>query len=188
MGAGHAMKQSDGTVAIRPLELGDLDRVLSWIRDPLIMRRIGLHGERTMESQERWFRGMVDDEHRQVWAIELVESNRHIGNISLYDIDRLHAHAGIAIFIGDRELRGAGYGKRALRLMLDHVFQTMGLHRVYCKTEASFEGTIDFYESLGFTREGTLREHEHFDGAYTDKVVFGLLDREFIPDSRPDRT
>jgi len=173
------MMLSKGAVAIRPLEKGDLSALQKWVNDPLIMRRMGIDGRRTKEMQRRWFADLQNDDGREVWAVCHGENKSHIGNVSLYDIDRKHGHAGLAVFIGDEADRGKGYGGTAVRLMLEYAFRDMGLHRVYCKTEESFPGALRLYESIGFTREGVLREHERFGDRYVDKVLYGILEYEF---------
>ncbi|MCD6307428.1 MAG: GNAT family N-acetyltransferase [Candidatus Latescibacteria bacterium] len=179
MGKNKRMMLSKGDIAIRPLEKGDLPALRQWINDPLIMRRIGIEGIRTEEMQRQWFADLQDDDGRAVWAVCHGEVRSYIGNVSLYDIDRKHGHAGLAVFIGEESNRGKGYGGGAVRLMLECAFRDMGLHRVYCKTEESFPGALRLYESIGFTREGVLREHERFDGSYVDKVLYGILEDEF---------
>ena len=179
MGSENTMKRTSGSINIRPLREEDIPTLQNWINDPLIMRRIGIEGERSLSMQREWFRNLEQDSTKEVWAIVLRDTGTYIGNVSLYDIDRKHCHAGLAVFIGDGKNRGKGYGSLAVRLMLKYAFTDLKLHHVYCKTETSFQNAIKMYESIGFQREGVLIEHELHDGHYVDKVIYGIHETEF---------
>ncbi len=176
------LKLSAGDISIRPLEQGDLLTLQGWVNDPLIQRRIGISGERTPAMQDAWFAGLQKDEAREVWAI--CAADNYIGNVSLYSIDHKNRNAGLSIFIGSAETRGKGYGKTALLLILEYAFRDLGLHRVFCKTEAAFKDAVRLYESTGFTREGKMRDHECRDGEFVDKILYGVLENECRIDCR----
>ena len=105
-------------VYLRKLEENDLEKSLLWINDPEIMIRIGIRGPRTISNQKEWFDKMIHDPSKKVFAICLKDKKVYIGNISLYDIDPVHGHAGFSIFIGDKKNCGKGYGIEAMKLLL----------------------------------------------------------------------
>ncbi|HXG48634.1 MAG TPA: GNAT family protein [Methylomirabilota bacterium] len=97
-----------------------------------------------------------------------------MGNVYLRDIDWLSRHAALGVFIGERDCRGKGYGSQALRLMLRHAFQDLGLRRVYLFALADNEGALATYRKVGFTLEGTMRQHIFKAGRFRDIVVLGI--------------
>jgi ribosomal-protein-alanine N-acetyltransferase len=57
----------------------------------------------------------------------------------------------------------------------------MDLHRVYAGTIADNHESVRLLERIGFTREGTRREHSwEDDGTFHDSAMYGLLRHEFI--------
>ena len=58
----------------------------------------------------------------------------HIGNCMYYDIDRKNGHAELGIMIGNRDYWGLGYGADAVDALLDHIFTTTALDRIYLHT------------------------------------------------------
>lgn len=164
-------------VYLRRLERSDLEKSLRWINNPEIMVIMGVFGPRTALEQEAWYESIAQSRNNLVFAICLVNSSEHIGNISLFDIDYINSNAGLSIFIVEPEHQGCGYGGEAVRLMVEYAFVYLNLHKVYSKTERLEAARM--YERIGFMREGVLREHEFKYGQYTDKLVYGFLRSEF---------
>ena len=59
---------------------------------------------------------------------------RHIGNCMYYDIDLKRGEAELGIMIGDRDYWSKGYGTDSVNALLDHIFTTTSLDRVYLHT------------------------------------------------------
>ncbi len=51
-----------------------------------------------------------------------------------------------------------GYGKEAMNLLLDYSFSELNLHKVYLRVFSFNKRAICLYESLGFEKEGELKE------------------------------
>ena len=66
-------------------------------------------------------------------AIDTLEG-KHIGNCMYYDIDARTGEAELGIMIGDRDYWGKGYGTDSVDCLLDHIFTTLPLTRVYLHT------------------------------------------------------
>lgn len=165
-------------VYLRRLAREDLSRTLPWINDEEIMVIMGVRGPRNREMQEDWFENLKTREDNIVFAICLNESNDHIGNVSLFDINYIDSNAGLTVFIGDEENRGSGFGTEAVELLLRYAFDYLNLHKVYCKTNAE-NPAVGLYKNIGFKQEGMLREQSYEYGEYVDKIKMGILAREF---------
>ena len=71
--------------------------------------------------------------NRFALAIETLEG-KHIGNCTCYEINEKKSEAQFGIMIGDAEYRDNGYGGDVVNTMVDYVFQTTSLNRIYLKT------------------------------------------------------
>ena len=78
------------------------------------------------------------------------------------------------------ERKGLGYGREAMKLLLDWTFETKKFHRVWIDCKEYNSIALNLYESLGFVREGLLREILLTNGVYENLIVLGLLDREYF--------
>ncbi|MHB8531109.1 MAG: GNAT family N-acetyltransferase [Solirubrobacteraceae bacterium] len=72
-------------------------------------------------------------------------------------------------------LHGRGYGRRALRLAIDH-FAAEGHHRFTLDPNAENERAIRSYAALGFERVGTMRAYERNPaGGWNDALLMELI-------------
>ena len=62
------------------------------------------------------------------------QEGRYIGNCMYYDMDTLKKQTEIGIVIGDRNYWGCGYGYDALVTMIDYLFSTTSMERLYLHT------------------------------------------------------
>ena len=87
-------------------------------------------------------------------AISHRKDGKHIGNIALKRLDYIDRTAELVILIGEQTYWGQGYGKEAARLLLDHAFFTLNLHRVSCGTFESNAPMKQLALALGMRKEG----------------------------------
>lgn len=67
------------------------------------------------------------------FAIDNYEG-KHIGNCMFYDIDNRRGEAELGIMIGDRTHWSKGYGTDAVNSLLEYIFTTTHLTRIYLHT------------------------------------------------------
>ncbi len=114
-----------------------------------------------------------------LFAIRLLDDDDIIGLLEMDGINWWNRTTFVSIGIGEAQYRGRGYGYEAMQLALNFAFNELNLHRV-CLTVFSYNtAAITLYERLGFTREGTYREHLERDGRRFDMYLYGLLRPEW---------
>jgi len=114
-----------------------------------------------------------------ILAIVASESDEHIGNIALQNIDYLHRSAEYAIVLGQSAYWGQGYAKEASQLIVDHGFGELNLNRIGCGTYATNIGMQKLARALGFVQEGVKRSAVFKNHAYVDIYEYGLLREEW---------
>jgi RimJ/RimL family protein N-acetyltransferase len=85
----------------------------------------------------------------------------------------------LGIAIGAKEFWGPGHGTEATRLLVDHAFATLNLHRVWLRVAEDNERGLRSYLRVGFQKEGILREDYYRDGRYRNLVLMSLLRGEW---------
>jgi RimJ/RimL family protein N-acetyltransferase len=114
-----------------------------------------------------------------LFAIRLLDEEDIIGLLEFDGVDWTNRTTFVSIGIGEPRHRGQGYGREAMELGLIFAFNELNLYRV-CLTVFSYNApAIALYERLGFTREGTYREHLERDGRRHDMYLYGLLRPEW---------
>jgi [ribosomal protein S5]-alanine N-acetyltransferase len=114
-----------------------------------------------------------------ILAILLKANDRHIGNIALQNINYIYRSADLTIILGDKSTWGKGYGKEAAKLLIQHGFFSMNLHRISC---ATFDTNISMKKlalSLGMKEEGRRRQAVYKNGNYIDIIEFGLVKDDY---------
>lgn len=98
-----------------------------------------------------------------------------IGTIELTNIVRgafQAAHLGYSI---DREHEGQGLMTEALREVIRHAFEEMGLHRLMANYLPTNDRSANVLSRLGFTVEGYARAYLKLDGRWQDHVLTSLV-------------
>ena len=110
-----------------------------------------------------------------IFAIRHKISNKIIGITGLDNIQWNNGAATLFIGIGDKEHTGKGFGKEALKMLIDFGFYEFNLHRIQLNVIAYNEKAIRLYEGLGFVKEGVYREFLNRGGKRVDLYLYGLL-------------
>ena len=92
------------------------------------------------------------------FIICLVENDKEIGAIDLFDFDPYHLKVGLGILIAELEDRRNGYAKEAVLLIKEYCFNHLNLHQVYCNILSKNKASIDLFEKSGFTICGTKKD------------------------------
>ena len=164
-------------VTLRPLASGDLRRCVKWFSDPQVTQFLGRSGPVTLAEEERWYRDYSRRADEQIFAIEV--EGRHVGNLGLHKVDRVHRKADLGIVIGETAYWSRGYGTDALRTVLDYGFGLLGLNKVSLEVLEDNGRAIRSYAKCGFVREGVHREDVFKDGRFLNVVRMSILAREF---------
>lgn len=117
--------------------------------------------------------GRRADEDEFALAVEETAANEIIGALSTFGIDRRAGRFTYGIAI-DRFQRRCGYATEAVTLLLDYMFDERRFHKCEAEIHADNHASLALHEHLGFSREGLLRDHEYFRGAYQDVVAVGI--------------
>lgn len=166
---------------LRGLKKDDLrDEYLQWLNDPEVTQG-NSHGRfpNSTAKMEAYFAKISQSNQDLVLAIVRKKDDVHIGNIALQNIDATNRQAEFAILIGDKSSWGKGVGLEAGRLVLQHGFRELNLHRIHCGTFDSNEGMMRLAKALGMREEGRRREAIFKNGRFQDVLLFGILEQEY---------
>ncbi|HSB66380.1 MAG TPA: GNAT family protein [Anaerolineales bacterium] len=176
-------------IRFRAVEHDDLPTFLKWVNDPEVKQGLGIYLPLSMADEEDWYSGVRNrppDEHNLVIEIRQPEQEgedvswKMIGGCGFFRYDQRNRSAEFGIMIGDKSCWNQGYGTEAVRLLVQHGFNTLNLNRIYLRVLESNPRAIRAYEKAGFTHEGRQRQAEFKEGRYLDLLVMSILKDEFI--------
>ncbi|MDD5400647.1 MAG: GNAT family protein [Sulfurimonas sp.] len=151
-----------------------------WLNDEFICQYSEHHVfPYTKEDAQAYISKLSLQKDKIMLAIIDKQTDKHIGNIAIFAISYLHLSAEFSVMIGNKEFLGKGYSKEASLMMLNHGFNTMNLHRIYCGTMQNNEPMKHLAISLGMIQEGVCRDEVYKNGKYHDTIRFSILKNEF---------
>lgn len=162
---------------LSPMSVEDAAIYVKWLNDPTVSENIGMDTKiTTLESEKEWLK---ENQNKYNFAIVLKENDKLIGNISLIEVDLVHRNAVLGIFIGDDSNRGKGYGKEAIKLLLEYGFNNLNLNNIMLNVYSFNKRAIKVYESLGFKKFGTRHKSHYFKGKFYDEIQMEILKEEY---------
>ncbi|GHV17055.1 N-acetyltransferase [Clostridia bacterium] len=171
-------KISGERIYLSPVNLEDIEQYTQWINDPEISDRLGTSAAMySLESERKILESMAKEGYN--FAIILKDSDRLLGNCSLFDINNLRRTAVCGLFIGDKSERGKGYGSEALRLLLGYGFGTLNLNNVMLNVFEFNKNALACYEKVGFKKIGERRQAYFVHGCYYNDIYMDILAEDF---------
>ena len=147
-------------IYLRTLEPSDADIILKWENNS--------DNWRVSNTLVPFSRKLIEDyvnSAQDIYSIKqlrfiicLVENDKEIGAIDLFDFDPYHHKVGLGILIAELEDRRNGYAKEAVLLIKEYCFNHLNLHQVYCNILSKNKASIDLFEKSGFTICGTKKD------------------------------
>lgn len=148
----------------------------AWMNDPEVVRYLEA---RFSDNSMQGIREFVTDCSRNpdslFFAVRLRAGDKHIGNIKLHGINRIHHSAEVSIMIGDKSCWGKGYGQEAIRLLCDYAFCTLKLNKLSAECYANNPGSLKTFKKAGFKEEGRREKQYVCNDQYVDSYLLGLV-------------
>jgi len=140
-----------------------------------------LHIGQSLEKSDEWFdeiQKLQGDENIRLGIF--LNDGTVIGDVALQGIDEKNRCCSIGMGMAKLENRNKGYGKEALKLILDYGFKNWGMERVTADTLELNISAQKSLEGLGFLLEGRGRKAVYFGGKRYDRLNYGLLAEEYM--------
>ncbi|WP_425409129.1 GNAT family N-acetyltransferase [Hyphococcus sp.] len=98
-----------------------------------------------------------------------------VGGVTLSNIRYGAARSAIlGYWVGSPYLR-CGYASSAVRAIVDHAFDAIGLHRLVAACQPENAASQNLLDRCGFKQEGLAREYLKINGAWRDHLIFSLI-------------
>jgi [ribosomal protein S5]-alanine N-acetyltransferase len=162
---------------LRPLNPSDAPALFEARRDPEVMRYWDWPPHNSVAEVE----GIISDHAAPIadgnvlwWAVALSPEGPAIGECDLSEIDHRNGRAEVGFMFARRHW-GQGYAHEAMQAVMAHAFDALALIRLWARFHAGNPASQRLLEKLGFSYEGTLRQHIVRDGERRDCLIYGKL-------------
>jgi RimJ/RimL family protein N-acetyltransferase len=168
-------------VVLRAIEPEDLPLIHRWSNDPDICYRVGSwHFPSSMWHMRQWYERIQSDELNPRFAVDSVEHGL-IGTANLMDINWKDRNALPGILLGDKAMRGKGYGTDTLMAIMRYAFEELGLQRLDSTIIEHNTASLNlFTRSCGWVEEGRQRKWYWRKNRYWDRVLVGITRDEYL--------
>lgn len=161
-------------VVLRAIERSDLSLLHKWSNDPMTQDIMGdIHFPSSLNFQETWFEALQKDKLNQRLAIEVPQQGL-IGISSIIKIDWKNNHAWHGIMLGDKDIRGKGYGIDTVMATMRYAFDEMHLERLDGGIIEYNVISLSLYKKLGWKEEGIRRNYLYRKGKYWNYILVGI--------------
>ncbi|MCL2202791.1 MAG: GNAT family N-acetyltransferase [Defluviitaleaceae bacterium] len=170
-------------LTLRPFDISDAEAMYkNWAQDPDIIR---FYTHKTCESVEavrewiiNWAKYFTALEEKGwdygSYAIVQTSEGEVIGTIDYAESDREIRAAEVGYMLG-KPWRGKGYMTEALRAVLAHCFDTVGLNRVWANYNALNTASGKVLANAGMTYEGLRRQCTMNNDEIQDREQYAML-------------
>ena len=168
-------------VLIRAIEEEDLPTLHRWANDPEIWDLLGgWHFPTSMRDQRRWLENQTVNSLNQRFAVDAPDLGL-IGTANLVDIDWKNKNAFHGMMLGDKDIRGKGYGRDTIMAIMRYAFEELGLNRLDGNMIEYNESSIVVYvEKCGWKVEGRQRNWYFRHNRCWDRVVVGVTKEDYF--------
>jgi RimJ/RimL family protein N-acetyltransferase len=168
---------------LRPFTDDDLDDVAAYHALPEVVRYLYWYVRDRAEVRDllvarRLLYRLAEEGDVAVLAVVLAQTGRVIGEVTLTWASALHRQGEFG-FVFHPDFHGHGYASEAAARMLDLAFDSLGLHRVYGRTDRDNVGSAALMRRLGLRQEAHFVQNEIFKGEWGDELVFAILADEW---------
>ena len=108
------------------------------------------------------------------FLIFLKENDSLIGGINLNHVCREAAQFASVGYWLDHDHQGQGYMTEALRLVVQHAFKKLKLHRINAGCLPDNQRSVNLLRKIGFREEGYAEKYLEIGGKWQDHILFGL--------------
>lgn len=123
----------------------------------------------------------LDHAHKDIFEVKqlrLVISSYDevaLGLIDLFDFDFKNSRAGVGILVKEPSNRLKGYGREALKLLINYSFIHLGLHQIYCNISEDNKASMKLFLSHGFENIGLKKDWNRVNGSFKNEYLFQLI-------------
>jgi ribosomal-protein-alanine N-acetyltransferase len=161
-------------VGIRPITRADADEFTARARESKDLHHPWLFPPDSAETYAGWAGRLIDDPTRAGFLVCEKDGEAIAGFININNIVRGAFQCGALGYGAFAHAAGRGLMREGLRLVVDHAFGPMRLHRLEINVQPGNAASIALARSCGFRLEGFSPAMLFIDGAWRDHERWAL--------------
>ena len=165
-------------IALRELTEKDIPILNKWRNDKNISDfLVTNYTYINIETDIAWFKKYLNERDNNC-RFSIIDAGKDsediVGVVYLTEINWINRNACVGIIIGDDQ-QNKGYGTEAIKLIVNHAFNNLNLHRVYAYILEYNDRSVKIFEKNNFVLDGVLKEAIFKNGKYHNLSVYSLI-------------
>ncbi|TSC94818.1 MAG: N-acetyltransferase GCN5 [Candidatus Berkelbacteria bacterium Athens1014_28] len=162
-------------ITIRKHLRKDIPWRVKWLNNKNVNCFIGDKiGQKTNLTKEKeWFENYKNSDNKKFFTI--CDNSKPIGFMGLSNISKSNKNADLFIAIGDDQYRGKGFGKLAMKWLINYAFEKLKLHKINLGVVKDNTPAVKLYHSLGFVIEGEMKDEIYHNGVFYDFLLMSIF-------------
>lgn len=160
---------------LRSIADEELELMRTWRNEPAVRTNMYTQHEISREEHLSWWSRTQTRTDQKYFMYEM--AGMPIGIAAFTCIDIHSQNSAWAFYASPSAPKGTG--SKMEFLMLDHAFDELRLHKLYCEVLAFNTLVIKLHHKFGFSTEGVFRQQYQLDGNFVDIYRLGILATEW---------
>lgn len=106
------------------------------------------------------------------------DNNEFMGHISVFNIGHNDLYGTIGIYLA-KEYRGRGFGKKALKLVIEYLFNATRFEAIHIEVFSFNKKAYEIYKSLGFKVAGVYHNSLYHMSELKDIIMMEMLRKDY---------
>ncbi len=168
-------------ITLRAIEESDQELLHKWANDPRIWPLLASwHFPTSYRDQLEWYNSLSPRSADQRFAIEAPDLGL-IGTANLVNINWKDRNAFHGMLLGDKDIRGKGYGTDTIMTIMRYAFEELGLQRLDGSMIEYNKASLAVYlNKCGWKEEGRQRKYYFRKNRFWDKIIVGVTREDYF--------
>ncbi len=166
---------------LRKIKKSDCRDLYEYCSDPISSRYSDWTPHEDITVTKQFIKSLLKSEHHGeyfMWCIQLKETGKMIGSVSITDIDRNFKVAELGYGV-QKAYSGKGYATEAAEAVMEYLFCTVGVQRVFARIVTSNLPSVRLASRLNMECDGLLRKGIYLNDKSYDVYVYAITDDDY---------
>lgn len=160
---------------LRGIEDEELELMRAWRNEPAVRANMYTRHEISREEHLTWWEKTKIRTDQKYFMYEM--TGVPVGIAAFTGIDIRSQNSAWAFYASPSAPKGTG--SRMEFLMLEHAFNELQLHKLYCEVLAFNASVIKLHQKFGFNVEGVFRQQHKVNDDFVDIYRLGIFASEW---------
>jgi len=172
---------TNNTIYLKKLTIDDIsEKYLNWVNDKVVTDFLEIrHKNHNREDLINYVKSFDSDNSHFLFGVFLIDTNEHIGNGTLYNVNYIHRTFDIGYLIGEKKYWGTTVSLETVLILLKFGFDKLKMRKMIGGVYANHIKSRFTLKRLGFSEEARLKEKFIYNGKSVDEIIYSLTDNQW---------